>query len=214
MSQGPRRVRERLLAHSSSPAARQVASGLSEQGVFLLKTRSCLSICVQITLLLQFRPKLCKLLLEHHLVPYGTNSVHSDLHHVAILQETLGLHEQAYPARRAGLDDSALAQRGAAAQVRDDLGDAEDHVRRLGLLPHLAVDLGDVVEFLGVGDEAGCHDAGADGGELVEGLCVAKLNTSRVKDSRTEVEAGKDLTWPPLAFGSWKLRADTSFPTV
>lgn len=105
---------------------------------------------------------------KDNLVSYCADSIDDHLDHIAVLQKALWLHEQAHSAWRSRLDDRPLAQRGAAAQMRDDLGNAEDLIRRLGLLPHLAVDLGDVVNLLRVRDQAGCHDARTDGSELVK----------------------------------------------
>lgn len=90
--------------------------------------------------------------LKDYLVSYCADAVNDNLDYIAVLQEALWLHEQAHSAWRSCLDNCPLAKRGATGQMRDDFGNAEDLVRCFGLLPHLAVDLGDVVKLLRVRD--------------------------------------------------------------
>ena len=58
----------------------------------------------------------------------------------------------------------------------DNLLDGPDHIVGVGLLADFAVDLGRVLELLGVSDQFGRCDARADWGEAVKGLCVAVEN--------------------------------------
>lgn len=57
----------------------------------------------------------------------------------------------------------------------DNLRHAPDHVTRAGLLPHLTIDFGRVVQLLRIANHTGSRNAGPDGREAVEGFGVAKL---------------------------------------
>ena len=58
----------------------------------------------------------------------------------------------------------------------DDLLDGPNHVVGIRLLADFAVDLGRVLELLGVSNQFCRCDARADWGEAVKGLCVAVEN--------------------------------------
>src|SRR3954470_3105102 len=73
-------------------------------------------------------------------VGQGAEALDLDRDLVTVLQQDLRIPEDADAGRRARGDQVAGLQRDRAADVADDLGDREDHVRRRGVLHDLAVE--------------------------------------------------------------------------
>ncbi len=70
---------------------------------------------------------------------------------------------------------------------RQQLGDAEDHVRRAGVLERLAVDARAQPERLRVGDLVGCDDDRAERAERVEALAAHPLPVGELHVTRGDV---------------------------
>ena len=76
---------------------------------------------------------------------------------------------------RAGDDDVARQERHELAQMREDLGDGEDHVARIALLPDSAVDGERERNRLRVGNLVGRHEPRSERTERVEALALDPL---------------------------------------
>src|SRR5271165_4224238 len=98
-----------------------------------------------------------------------------ELDDVAALEELGRLHAEAHALRRAGDDHVSRQQRHELAEMRKDLGDGEDHVAGVALLPDGAVDGERERDRLRVGDLVGRHQPRPERTERVEALALHPL---------------------------------------
>lgn len=116
-----------------------------------------------------------------HLVSDLANLGNLDRDDITVVEPLGLLHTHSHTGRSTGHNDSALLKSGALGDERNDLGDVEEKVGRVGVLANLVVDLGGQLETRTVAENLVGHDRRANRTVLVKALREAPLgNTTSV----------------------------------